>query len=187
MRISLRYGAIALALLGSAGLAAAADDAASGKINSGTVMQAPSSEAPKDSGAAGPRDAETQPAGSPAGATTGLAPSGPIGATPQTMPSTLSAENEKLDKLPIMAQPLHLSDDDKRMVFDSVASNSEVETRSIDTEPANTLPADVKLFDLPEKVSEQMPALKGYKYVKLTDKIVIVSAPNRIVVGEITR
>jgi hypothetical protein len=43
------------------------------------------------------------------------------------------------------------------------------------------------MFDLPEKVSEQVPALKGYKYVRLTNKIVIVSAPNRIVVGELTR
>ena len=62
-----------------------------------------------------------------------------------------------------------------------------METRAIDTEPANTLPADVKLFDLPEKVSEQVPVLKGYKYVKLNNKIVIVSAPNRIVVDEIKR
>jgi hypothetical protein len=36
-------------------------------------------------------------------------------------------------------------------------------------------------------VTEQVPALKGYKYVKLADKIMIVSAPNRIVIAEITR
>jgi hypothetical protein len=185
MRTSLRYGAIAVALLASTGLATATD--ASGKINAGVPTQQPTGEASNDPGVVSPRDAKNQPEQSPAGASTGLAPSGPIGATPQTMPSTVSAENDKLDKTPIMAQPLTITDDDKRLIFDSIAANTEVETRAIDTEPANTLPVDVKMFDLPEKVSEQVPALKGYKYVKLTNKIVIVSAPNRIVVGELTR
>ena len=185
MRTSLRYGAITLALLGSVGFAAAADDAASGKINPGVPTQLPTGQAPPNPGMS-PHDAG-QPAQPPGGESSGLAPSGPIGATPQTMPSSLSAENEKLDQAPIMSLPLKLSDQDKRMIFDSIAGNTDVETRAIDTEPANALPADVKIFDLPEKVSEQVPALKGYKYVKLTNKIVIVSAPNRIVVGEITR
>jgi hypothetical protein len=47
------------------------------------------------------------------------------------------------------------------------------------------LPADVAIHALPEKLIDQVPALKGYKFVKLTNKI--VSPPNRIVVGEIAK
>jgi hypothetical protein len=116
--------------------------------------------------------------------TTGTAAAGPIGATGETMPAKFSAENAALDKMPIMGHPLPLTDAEKRFVYEK-AADTEAETRAIDTEPANMLPADVKLHDLPDPVVERIPALKGYKFVKLTDKIVIVSAPNRIVVGEI--
>jgi hypothetical protein len=118
---------------------------------------------------------------------TGVASGGPIGATGQTMPAKLSAENDALDKMPIMAHPLPLSDQQKRMVYDSLAASSEAETRGIMVGPANALPADVTMHDLPQKLIEQVPALKGYKFVKLVDKIVIVSPPNRIVVGEISK
>jgi hypothetical protein len=185
MRTFLRYGVATLALLASTGLAAATDP--SGKINPGVATQAPTGQAAPVPEVVSPRDAAEQPGQSAGSDSTGSAQSGPIGATPSTMPSTISAENAKLDKMPIMAHPLQLSSDDKRMIFESIAKNTDVETRAIDTEPANALPADVKIFDLPEKVTEQVPALKGYKYVKLTNKIVIVSAPNRIVIDEITR
>jgi hypothetical protein len=52
---------------------------------------------------------------------------------------------------------------------------------------ATELPADIAIHDLPSNVTDQAPALKGYKFAKLVDKIVIVSPPNRIVVGEIAR
>lgn len=120
-------------------------------------------------------------------ANTGLASSGPIGATGQTMPAKFSAENDALDKMPIMGHPLPLTDAQKRMVYDSLAASSAAETRGIAGGPATALPADVNVHDLPEKLTEEVPALKGYKFVKLTDKIVIVSPPNRIVVGEISK
>jgi hypothetical protein len=120
-------------------------------------------------------------------ADTGVAAGGPIGATGQTMPAKFSAENDALDKMPIMGHPLPLTDAQKRMVYDSLAANSEAETRGITVGPANALPADVAIHGLPEKLTDQVPALKGYKFVKLIDKIVIVSPPNRIVVGEIAK
>jgi hypothetical protein len=120
-------------------------------------------------------------------ANTGVASGGPIGATGQTMPAKFSAENDALDKMPMMGHPLPLTDEQKRMVYDSLAANPEAETKGLTVGPANALPADVALHDLPDKLAEQLPALKGYKFAKLPDKIVIVSPPNRIVVGEITK
>jgi len=117
----------------------------------------------------------------------GLASSGPIGATGQTMPAKFSAENDALDKMPIMGHPLPLTAEQKRMVYDSLAAGSEAEAKGIAVGPATALPADVTIHGLPDNVTEQVPALKGYKFVKLSDKIVIVSPPNRVVVGEIAK
>jgi hypothetical protein len=216
MRSSVLCGALALALalLGGAGAVRAADDAARGVINRGAEeAQRPPTGAPagvmQQSGAGSAvRDvpASNTPSGAfPASkaaapdavtdnANTGLAPSGPagsesgpIGATGHTMPAKFSERNAALDKTPIMAHPLPLSDEQKRTVYEALAANGDVETRALDTEPANALPADVKLYDLPPRVAEQFPALRHYKYVRLTDKVVLVSAPNRIVAGELTR
>jgi hypothetical protein len=118
---------------------------------------------------------------------TGAASSGPIGATGHTMPAKFSAANDALDKMPIMGRPLPLTDEQKAMVRDSLAATSAPEGGTAAVGPATGLPADVAIHDLPSNVTELAPALKGYKFAKLVDKIVIVSPPNRIVVGEIAR
>jgi hypothetical protein len=207
MRSSLRCSAVALVLLGSMGLAHAADDADRGVINRGAgeatrpptgapagVMQqsgagtavrdVPASNTP--SGAFPHASAVAPDATSDKAENTGAATAGPIGATGETMPAKFSERNAALDKTPIMAQPLPLSDAQKRMIYQGLA-NAAVETRAIEVQPAGALPPDVKLNDLPEKLTEEIPALKGYKYVRLVDKVVLVSAPNRTVVGEITQ
>jgi Protein of unknown function (DUF1236) len=118
---------------------------------------------------------------------TGAASSGPIGATGHTMPAKFSAANDALDKMPIMGPLLPLTDEQKGMVRDSLAATSAPEEGTAAVGPATELPADVAIHDLPSNVTEQAPALKGYKFAKLVDKIVIVSPPNRVVVGEIAR
>jgi len=118
---------------------------------------------------------------------TGTAPSGPIGATPQTMPSKYSPENDAADKRPIMAHPVPLSDAEKRQIYDSVAGNAEAVARSIDVSLASPLPSDVTLYELPKSLTEAMPAVRGFKYVKLENKVLLVDPPNRIVVGEIEK
>lgn len=118
---------------------------------------------------------------------TGAASSGPIGATGHTMPAKFSAQNDALDKMPIMGHPLPLSDEQKSMVHDSLTATSEPEEGVAAVGLATELPADIAIHDLPSNVTDQAPALKGYKFAKLVDKIVIVSPPNRVVVGEIAR
>jgi hypothetical protein len=119
-------------------------------------------------------------------ANTGAASNSPIGATGHTMPAKFSAENDALDKLPIMGR-LPLTADQARMVLDSLAASSEPDAGSAAVGPATKLPADIAIHDLPGNVTEQAPALKGYKFAKLAGKIVIVSPPNRVVVGEIAK
>jgi hypothetical protein len=65
--------------------------------------------------ALGSQDANTN-------ATTGSAsaaatPPGPIGATGQTMPAKFSKRNDTFDRVPIMAQPSTLSDQDRERIY----------------------------------------------------------------------
>ena len=69
----------------------------------------------------GPQDAN-------ANATTGTASSapaaaGPIGATGQTMPAKFSKRNDTLDRVPIMALPLTLSDQDRQRIHQAAMAD----------------------------------------------------------------
>jgi hypothetical protein len=117
---------------------------------------------------------------------TGAAPSSPPGATRQTVPSKNSPENAALDKLPIMAWPIRLSDADKRRLYESAAANDKAPVQNIKAAPATELPFDVAMTAFPPELTSAIPAVQGYKYVKLADKLLLVSPSNRVVVGEIT-
>jgi hypothetical protein len=43
----------------------------------------------------------------------------------------------------------------------------------------------VETHEWPESVKAQVPDLANYKYVRLADRVVVVTAANKIVVGEI--
>ena len=118
---------------------------------------------------------------------TGAAAASPIGATGHTMPAKFSAENAALDKLPTMGRLPPLNDEQKRTVYDTLSASSEPAAQSAAVGPATELPADIAMHDVPAAVAAQLPALKDYKFARFPDKIVIVSPPNRIVVGEIAK
>lgn len=101
----------------------------------------------------------------------------------QTVPAKFSARNDKLDHTPIMAMRLGLSDEQKRKIIDSVKSANQPAQAS-NAKPADSLAWDVKVHDLEAAASD--PALKNLKYVRTKDRILLVDAPNRIVVGEVT-
>jgi hypothetical protein len=60
------------------------------------------------------------------------------------------------------------------------------ETEQFTAEPASVIPSTVALHELPPGIAEEVPVLRGYKYVKVDDRVVIVDPPNRVVVGAIT-
>jgi hypothetical protein len=136
---------------------------------------------------------DTQPAGSeppppPTDTSSAMsAPTGPIGSSPETMPAKFNEDVAARDRVPIMARPLPLTDEQKRKIYDSVMSNTQAPPTPIAAEPATILPGSVELWELPPGVEDQIPAVRGYKFVKGQDKVLLVSPPNRVVVGEITR
>lgn len=101
----------------------------------------------------------------------------------QAVPSQFSPRNAALDRLPTMAQPVGLSDAEKKRVYASVASAKPV--TGVTAKPADALPSNVALGDFPKQIRDEIPELQHLTFVRLPDKILLVRAPNRIVVGEI--
>jgi Protein of unknown function (DUF1236) len=108
---------------------------------------------------------------------------GPPGAGPQTMPSTMSPANAQSDHTPIMARPLALTDDQKRQIVAAVGS---APVAKVNAKPAQVLPLSVALQDLPPDLAN-LPPLRGYKYVNLSDRVIFVAPASREVVGEIPK
>jgi Protein of unknown function (DUF1236) len=105
----------------------------------------------------------------------------------ETAPAKHSARNAEADRPAIMARPLALTDAQRRAIYERVMSGGpKQETEQFTAEPASVIPSTVALHELPPGIAEEVPVLRGYKYVKVDDRVVIVDPPNRVVVGAIT-
>ncbi len=110
------------------------------------------------------------------------------GATRQTEPSTVSAANAALDKLPIVALQLPLTDQQKSKIFASLGKAAVNPTGNIKVTVAQSLPStDVALQEFPADAKAAVPDVARYKYVKLDDRVLIVDPQFWIVVGEIKK
>jgi hypothetical protein len=159
-----------------------------GLVSAPTTGHSQANPAAENPGAA---KGDTQPAGSEpphgsAGPTGDTASTAPIGSGPQTMPAKFDADVAARDRVPIMARPLPLSVEQKQQIYDSVM-NTQVPAAETSASPATILPATVELNSLPSGMEDRIPAVRGYKYVKLHDKVLIVAPANRVVVGAIER
>lgn len=103
----------------------------------------------------------------------------------QTTPAKFSTQNDALDKIPIMARGPQLNDEQKKQIFAAVRQ-ARVPTADVKAVPTAELAAGVELSDWPAGLVGQIPAVKGTKYVRLADSILIVLPSNRIVIGEIS-
>ncbi|MGZ5827821.1 MAG: hypothetical protein ACXWJW_04720, partial [Xanthobacteraceae bacterium] len=110
----------------------------------------------------------------------------PLGATGQTMPSTISSKNAALDKLPTTALQFPMSDDEKKLIAKAVTSSADAPV-SLSLHVADFLPLGMAYRDLPVDVTKQFPLARRYRYAKLDGSLVIVDPINRVVVGEIAQ
>jgi hypothetical protein len=176
------FGAAGLALLGAAMVVLTAT------AQTDQRRHAPN-EAVQNPGA---QQGDTQPAGSEPphanpGPTGDAATHAPIGAGPETMPAKFDENVAARDRIAIMARPLPLSDEQKRQIYSSAMNDPQVPVAQTTAEPATILPAWVELSALPSGLEDQIPAVRGYKYVKLQDKVLLVVPESRVVVGEVAR
>jgi methylmalonyl-CoA mutase N-terminal domain/subunit len=100
----------------------------------------------------------------------------------QTVPSTVSERNAALDKLPTMAFPLPFTDEQRQRIRDAV---SKAPVEGATAQAAELLPSGINVRELPRQITDQIPAARNLGYVRTVDKILLISPPNRIVVGEI--
>jgi hypothetical protein len=100
----------------------------------------------------------------------------------QTVPAKFSERNDTLDELPTMAFPLPLTDEQRQRIRASV---SKVPAESTNARLAELLPSGINVRELPRDLMQGIPATQNLGYVRTADKILLISPPNRIVVGEI--
>jgi hypothetical protein len=120
-------------------------------------------------------------------ATTGSVPQEVPGATRQTMPSTVSAENAAQDKLPIAAFQFPLTEEQKQKIAASLSNASVAPVGDVKAKVSDALPNGVLAQRFPDEVTAQIPEAAKYKYVNLADRVLIVDPPNGTVVGEIKK
>lgn len=197
MRRSIRASAAACVLLASIGLAAAQNNPPADQ------QQQPNGPPPAEARPVPEPRLPTQPPGQEAdnAKPTMLQPehsatpdriAEPIpGATRQTEPSTVSAANAAQDRLPILAMQLPLTDDQKSKIAASLSATTgsragTPQSGPIDVTIAQSLPStDVTLLEFPSEAKTAVPEIARYKYLRLSDRLLIVDPPFWTVVGEI--
>jgi hypothetical protein len=113
---------------------------------------------------------------------------GPIGATGQTMPAKFSQRNDILDRTPIMAWPLSLSDQDRQQIYQAVMADKTAAAEGAEAlAPAAELNVNQALNEMhpmPASVSG-INGVQTLDYVKTKDKVFLVAPATRTVVDEI--
>jgi hypothetical protein len=117
----------------------------------------------------------------------GLA-SGPIGATTQTLPAKQSTRNDTLDRVPIMAWPLALSEEQRRRIYQTVMAD--VAAGAADAAslgPSAHLSAHQALDEmhpLPQSLDD-IAGIKSLEYLKTSGKVLLVEPATRTVVAQL--
>jgi len=194
----------AFLLIAGGGLALAADDAMTGRINHGSLEVAnppPSTSGSMpnalddparnlaDSAKSSAVNSGAATAG-PQNAAIGTAPANaPPGASPQTMPSTLSPQNAAEDRLSWMQRALQLSDEEKQALRSSLLGDKDAkdetanDSRVANAKIGHVLPSSVVMHELPPEALQKAPEAHGFKYVRAGDRLLIVAPESWIVVG----
>lgn len=122
--------------------------------------------------------------------TDGGAPREIPGATPSTMPAKYSKENAERAELAIMQTPVLLNDEQKQAIWQAVGqgkATASAEGKTVHAETGVFLPSAVVAEEFPAGLQNGMPALRGLKYVKVDDKVLLVQPANGIVRGVIEK
>lgn len=144
---------------------------------------------PRDGNAGNPQTSQTALSQPDALAAQNAGSQAPIGSTGQTLPAKFSHRNDVLDRVPTMAMPMALTDQQRQRIYRAVMADKSQTTVGADNlRPASVLSADVALNDthpLPGNLQD-MPLLKGLHYVKGKNKVLLIEPSTRVVFDRIT-
>ena len=79
-----------------------------------------------------------------------------------------------------------LSDEQRSRIFDSVVRSDVPIAEVAAPEVADSLPAEVPTQDLPDDIIRENPLIRGHKFVKFDDRILVISS-SRLVVAMLPR
>jgi hypothetical protein len=86
------------------------------------------------------------------------------------------------------AAELALSDEQRGRIFEGVMGVAEAPVAAAPAPAlADALPSGVAMQDLPASVTREIPLVRGHKFVKFDDRIVVVDPASRLVVAMIPR
>ena len=86
------------------------------------------------------------------------------------------------------ARSLPLTDEQRGHIFDGIMKLHNAPVAKLPAPAAATaVPGSVPLQELPASVTREIPIVQGYKFVKLDDRILLVSPVDRSVVAEMPR
>jgi hypothetical protein len=81
-----------------------------------------------------------------------------------------------------------LSDEQRGHIFDGIMKIHDAPVADVPApETPSGLPTSVALQELPASVTRDIPMVEGYKFVKLDDRILLVSPVDRTVVADMPR
>jgi hypothetical protein len=87
-----------------------------------------------------------------------------------------------------LSRPLPLTDEQRGHIFDGIMRLRDAPVAEMPAPAsADALPSSVTLQELPASVTREIPLVQGYKFVKLDDRILLVSPLDRSVVAEMPR
>jgi len=83
---------------------------------------------------------------------------------------------------------LALSDEERGRLYEGVMRIADASVANVPTPAvADALPSGVPLQDLPAGMAQEIPQVRGHKFVKFDDRIVVVDPKSRVVVAMIPR
>jgi hypothetical protein len=86
------------------------------------------------------------------------------------------------------SRTLPLTDEQRGHIFDGIMKLRDAPVAEVPApESVTALPGSVALQELPDSVIDEIPLVQGYKFVKLDDRILLVSPVDRVVVAEMPR
>jgi hypothetical protein len=103
----------------------------------------------------------------------------------QDEPAKFSAENNRIDNLPILAYPLSLTSEQKSAIYQRLSQGSGP-VSNINAKVSQQVPATLALEELPPEMLASIPSIRDYKFLRLSDRVLVVNPRESVVVGEIT-
>ena len=156
--------------------------------NTGDVKSAQSPKVPGHDGIEEPSTKQAPgPASSPAVFVDGKLNVPDAPADTSTRPAKFSANNARLDDLPIMARGPALTDAQRKLIIERVGSTRAAPLGTPYAGPTTQLPPTAATEPWPADVVSAVPSLRGTNYVMVPGKILLVRPDSSIVVGEISR